>query len=57
MQNRYFDFLIAPRFRGINSHFVVSIRENGNQSYKQYSLPTVEIRDYFFMIAGTNFFD
>ena len=31
--------------------------ENGSKSYKQYYLPTVEIKDYNVMIDGRNFFD
>ena len=27
------------------------------ESYKRYSLPTVEIKDYNFMINGSNFFN
>ena len=31
--------------------------EDGSESYKQYHLPTVRIKDYNVMIDGRNFFD
>ena len=31
--------------------------DNGRKSYKQYYLPTVEIKNYNVMIDGRNFFD
>ena len=50
-QNRYLDFLIDPSFQGVNSLFVLSFEnENDQESYKRYYLPTVEIKDYNFMI-------
>ena len=58
MQNRYLDILIDPSFQGVNILFVLSFKyEDGQESYKQYYLPTVEIRDYNVMIDGKNFFD
>ena len=32
-------------------------QESGQESYKQYYLPTVEIKDYNIKIYGRNFFD
>ena len=58
MQNRYLAFLIDASFQGVNRLFVLSfIYENGWESYKQYYLPPVEIKDYNIMIDGRNFFD
>ena len=58
MQNRYLDILIDPSFQGVNILFALSFKdEDGQESYKQYYLPTVEIRDYNVMIDGKNFFD
>ena len=51
VQNRYLDFFIDPSFQGINRLFVLSFKDqNGRESYKQYYLPTVEIKDYNVMI-------
>ena len=57
-KNRYLDFLIGPSFQGVNSLFVLSFKDqDGWESYKQYYLRTVEIKDYNVMIDGKNFFD
>ena len=57
-QNHYLDFLIDPSFQGVNMLFVLSFEnENDQESYKQYFLPTVEIKDYNVMIDERNFFD
>ena len=55
---QYLDYLIDPSFHGVNRLLVLS-RENIRQrtSYKQYFLPTIEIKDYNVMIDGRNFFD
>ena len=51
VQNRYLDFFIDPSFQGINRLFVLSFKDqNGRESYKQYYLPTVEIKDCNVMI-------
>ena len=52
VQNRYLDFLIDPSFQGVNRLFVLSFKDDGQESHKQYYLPTVEIRDYYVMIYG-----
>ena len=58
MQNRYLDFLIDASFQGVNRLFVLSFKnEDGRESYKQYYLPTVEIKDYHVMADGRIFFD
>ena len=58
VRNRYLYFLIHASFQGVNRLFVLSFKdENGQESYKQYYLLTVEIKYYNFMIDGRNFFD
>ena len=58
MQNRYLDFLIDPSFQGVKRLFVLSLKyDDGWGGHKQYYLPTVEIKDYHFMIDGRNVFD
>ena len=40
-QDRYLDFLIDPRFQGVNRLLVLSFKdEDGRESGKQYYLPT-----------------
>ena len=57
-QNRYLDYLIDPSFQGVNRLFVLSFENDvGQESQKQYYLPTLEIKDYKFIIDGINFFD
>ena len=57
-QNRYLDFLIDPSFQVVNRLLVLSFKdENGRLSYKQYYLPTVEIKDYNVMFDGRGFFE
>ena len=56
-QNRYLDFLIDLSFQGINRLFALSFKdENGRESYKQYYLPTMGMKDNNVMIDGINFF-
>ena len=58
VQNRYLDFLIDASFPGVNRLYVLSFKdENGWESYKQYYLSTVEIKNYNVMIDGRNVFD
>ena len=50
--------LIDPSFQGVNGFFVLSFKgDDGQKSYKQYYLPTVEIKDYNVVTDGRNFFD
>ena len=57
-QNRYFNHLVDPSFRGVNRLFVLSFEnENGRTSHSEYYLPKVEIKDYNVKIDGENFFD
>ena len=54
-RNQYLDYLIDPIFHGVNSIFVLSLENNVQQtSYKQYFLPTVEIKNYNVMIDYKN---
>ena len=55
-QNRYLDFSIDPSFQRVNRLIVLSF-ENDQESYKKYYLPTLKIKDYYFMIDGKFFFD
>ena len=55
--NRNLDFFIDPSLQGINRLFVLSFKDRRvRESYKQYFLPTVEIKDYDVVIDGRNFF-
>ena len=57
-QNRYLNYLINPRFQGVNRLFVLSFEnENDRTSHTTYYLPKVEIKDYNVMIDGRNLFD
>ena len=57
-QNQYLDFLIDPRFQGVNRLFVLSFEnENDRTVHTKYYLSNVEIKDYNVMIDGKNFFD
>ena len=58
MPNIYLDFLIHFNFQKVNGLIVFSFKEDdGQESHRQYCLPTVEIKDYNVMIDGRNFFD
>ena len=47
-----------PSFQIVSRFFILSFEDNVNRtSYKQYFVPTVEIKDYNAMIDGKNFFD
>ena len=56
--NRYLHFLIEPSFQGVNRLLVLPFEdETQRTSYRQYYLPTKEIKKYNFMIDGQNSFD
>ena len=58
VQNRHLDFLIDPSFQGVNRLFILLLKDDdGQESHKQYYLPTVEMKDYNVIIDGINFFD
>ena len=55
-QNQYLDCLTDQSFQGGNRLFVLSYENIGYRtSYKQYFLPTIEIKDYNIMIDGKFF--
>ena len=55
-QNRHLNYLINPRFQGVNRLFVSSFEnENGRTSHSTYYLPKVEIKDCNVMTDGRNF--
>ena len=57
-QNQYFIYSIDPSFQGVNRLFVLSFQNDTHwKSYKQYFLPSLEIKDYNAMIDGKNFLD
>ena len=46
-QNRYLDYLIDPRFQGVNRLFVLSFENKTDREvHTRYYLPTVEIKNY-----------
>ena len=56
--NPYLDYLIDSSVQGVNRFFVLLFENNTNRTlHTKYYLPTVEIKDYNFMIDGENFFD
>ena len=56
--NRNLDFLIVKSFQGVNRLFVSSFEDKRvRETYKQYFLPTVEIKDCNVAIDERNFFD
>ena len=58
VQNRHLDFLTDPSFQGVNRLFILLLKDDdGQESHKQYYLPTVEMKDYNVIINGINFFD
>ena len=57
-QNQYLDFLIDPRFQGVNTLFVLTFEnEEDRKVHTGYYLPKVELKDYNIMTYGKNFFD
>ena len=55
MLNRNLDFLIDTSFQGANRLFVLSFEDRRvRESYKQYFLLTVEVKDYNVIIDGSN---
>ena len=57
-QNPNLNHLIEPSIQGVNRLFVLAF-ENDTQrtSHSGYYLPNLEIKDYYVMINGENFFD
>ena len=58
VQNANLNLLTEPSFQGVNRFFVLAFENDDDRtSSDEYSLPTVEIKDYNIMINGENFFD
>ena len=52
-RNQYLDYLNNPKFQGVNKLFVLSFKENAQQTRNtRYFFPNVEIKDYNVMIYG-----
>ena len=57
-QNRYLNVSINPNFQGVNKLLILSFEgDDGQKSYKQDYLQTVETRDYSVVTYGRKFFD
>ena len=56
MQNRYLLFSTDAIFQGLKRLFALSLKKDGRESYYQYYLPAVQIKDYSVIINGRNFF-
>ena len=57
-KNRYLNYLINPRFQGVNRLFLLCFEnEDQRKSHLIHYPPKVEIKNYNFMIDGRNFFD
>ena len=57
-RNKYLEYLIDTSFQGVNGVFVLSFEDSRvRESYKQYFLSAVEIKDYNTMIDEENVFD
>ena len=57
-QNRYLDFLINPRFQGVNRLFDLPIENTGvRTSYTIHFLLLLDIKNYNVVNDGWNFFD
>ena len=56
--NPYLNYLINPSFQEVNILFVSSFEKTADRTvHTKYYFPTVEIKDFNFMIDGQNFFD
>ena len=57
-QNPSLNYLIEPRFQGVNRIFVLAFEDDAQRKvHSGYYLPKVEINNYNVMINGENFFD
>ena len=60
-QNNNLNYLIDPTFTNINRLFVLSFSKNNNtdnrDSFSDYYVPNVEIKDFNVLIDGKSFFD
>ena len=56
--NPLLDYLIDPRFQGVNMRHVLSFENTTDRTtHTKYYLPTADIKDYIFMIDGQSFFN
>ena len=60
-QNNNLNYLIDPTFMNVNRLFVLSFSRNNNtdnrDSFSDYYVPNVEIKDFNVLIDGKSFFD
>ena len=60
-QNNSLNYLIDPTFTNVNRLFVLSFSRNNNtdnrDSFSDYYVPNVEIKDFDLLINGNSFFD
>ena len=60
-QNKNLNYLIDPTFANVNRLFVLSFSRNNNtdnrDSFSDYYVPNVEIKDFNVLIDGKSFFD
>ena len=57
-QNPNLNHLIEPSFQGVNRLFVLAFENDNHRTiHDQYYLPNVEIKDYYKIFNGENFFD
>ena len=60
-QNNNLNYLIDPTFTNVNRLFVLSFSRNNNtdnrNSFSDYYVPNVEIKDFSVLIDGKSFFD
>ena len=57
-QNQFSDYLIDPRFQGVNKLFVLYfVNKNEKSTHTGYYLPKVDIKDYNVKIDDRNVFD
>ena len=60
-QNNNFNYLIDPTFTNVNRFFVLSFARNNagdnRDSFSDYYVPKVEIKDFNVLIDGKSFFD
>ena len=55
MVSQYLDYLTDPNFQAVNRLFILSFENvNDRIGYKEYFLPTIEIKNYNVMIDGQN---
>ena len=57
-QNPNLNYLVEPRFQGVNRLFVLAFENDAQRTvHSGYYLPNVEIKNYKIMINGENIFD